>query len=223
MIPYSSCLFLGNQRLVPRRGLLQARSAQEKTKVTVGRRDDGTLCIEVTENTEVESEGKHLNISKSEHALIQKLNLCDRRSHPIGQFKTLQRPKRNQPILKPEIHRQPGIDDSCSGITQCILDSAKQWAFNTFTLDVVTGGRPLSVLLVHLFQQYGLIKDFQLDVLKVYKCFSLIEVGYHTDNPYHNAVHAADVTQAMHCFLQEDMPMLAIINKIRNQHHSDYN
>ncbi|XP_076341093.1 high affinity cAMP-specific and IBMX-insensitive 3',5'-cyclic phosphodiesterase 8B-like [Tachypleus tridentatus] len=181
------------------------KSPEEKTKVTVGRRDDGTLCIEVTENTEVESEGKHLNISKSEHALIQKLNLCDRRSHPIGQFKTLQRPKRNQPILKPEIHRQPGIDDSCSGITQCILDSAKQWAFNTFTLDVVTGGRPLSVLLVHLFQQYGLIKDFQLDVLKVYKCFSLIEVGYHTDNPYHNAVHAADVTQAMHCFLQEDM------------------
>lgn len=211
MIPYSSCLFLGNQRSVPRRGLLQARSAQEKTKVTVGRRGDGVLCIEITddtqENTEVEYEDKHLNISKSEHALFQKINLCDRRSHPIGQFKTLQRPKRNQPILKPEIKRHPGTDDSYSGVTQCILASAKQWAFNTFTLDVATGGRPLSVLLVHLFQQYGLIKDFQLDVLKVYKCFSLIEVGYHTDNPYHNAVHAADVTQAMHCFLQEEMIM----------------
>ena len=27
--------------------------------------------------------------------------------------------------------------------------------------------------------------------------------GYHDTNPYHNSVHAADVTQAMYCFLQE--------------------
>lgn len=32
----------------------------------------------------------------------------------------------------------------------------------------------------------------------------LIEEGYHSTNPYHNAIHATDVTQAMHCFLQED-------------------
>jgi len=30
-----------------------------------------------------------------------------------------------------------------------------------------------------------------------------VEEGYHSSNPYHNAIHAADVTQAMHCFLQE--------------------
>jgi len=31
----------------------------------------------------------------------------------------------------------------------------------------------------------------------------LVEEGYHSNNPYHNAIHATDVTQAMHCFLQE--------------------
>jgi len=32
----------------------------------------------------------------------------------------------------------------------------------------------------------------------------MIEEGYHNNNPYHNSVHAADVTQAMYCFLQEE-------------------
>lgn len=31
----------------------------------------------------------------------------------------------------------------------------------------------------------------------------MIEDGYHSTNPYHNAVHATDVCQAMHCFLQQ--------------------
>jgi hypothetical protein len=31
----------------------------------------------------------------------------------------------------------------------------------------------------------------------------LVEEGYHSSNPYHNAVHAADVAQAMHCYLKE--------------------
>ncbi|XKL65608.1 hypothetical protein PGB90_009028 [Kerria lacca] len=36
------------------------------------------------------------------------------------------------------------------------------------------------------------------------KCSALIEEGYHSTNPYHNSIHATDVTQAMHCFLQEE-------------------
>ena len=33
---------------------------------------------------------------------------------------------------------------------------------------------------------------------------ALVEEGYHSSNPYHNSVHAADVTQAMHCYLLEN-------------------
>jgi len=31
----------------------------------------------------------------------------------------------------------------------------------------------------------------------------LVEEGYH-QNPYHNAIHAADVTQAMHCYIMQE-------------------
>lgn len=44
---------------------------------------------------------------------------------------------------------------------------------------------------------------FKLDVVRLWKLFTLIEEGYHSTNPYHNSIHATDVTQAMHCFLQE--------------------
>ena len=31
----------------------------------------------------------------------------------------------------------------------------------------------------------------------------MVQEDYHRQNPYHNAIHAADVTQAMHCYLRE--------------------
>lgn len=68
---------------------------------------------------------------------------------------------------------------------------------------VIDAGRSLPVLCVHLFHVYGLLDHFNLDVVRLWKLFSLIEEGYHSTNPYHNSIHATDVTQAMHCFLQE--------------------
>lgn len=61
----------------------------------------------------------------------------------------------------------------------------------------------MPVLCVHLFHWYGLLDHFNLDVVRLWKLFTLIEEGYHSTNPYHNSIHATDVTQAMHCFLQE--------------------
>lgn len=83
------------------------------------------------------------------------------------------------------------------------LKSSIQWKFSSFTLDTMTGGHPLSELLAHLFDYYDLISYFKLDMINLWKLFKLFEQGYHDTNPYHNSVHAADVTQAMHCFLAE--------------------
>ena len=41
----------------------------------------------------------------------------------------------------------------------------------------------------------------------------LVEEGYH-DNPYHNAIHAADVAQAMHCYIMQEKVILIIIMPI---------
>lgn len=66
-------------------------------------------------------------------------------------------------------------------------------------------GNSLITLTFHLLNEYGLIELFQLDMVKLWRFLVLVQEDYHSGNPYHNAVHAADVTQAMYCFLQEPM------------------
>lgn len=39
----------------------------------------------------------------------------------------------------------------------------------------------------------------------------MVQEDYHSDNPYHNAVHAADVTQAMYCYLREPKVLLLLL------------
>lgn len=59
--------------------------------------------------------------------------------------------------------------------------------------------------MVHLLgpSGYDLLRTFRIEPLALFRFLGLVEAGYHVSNPYHNAVHAADVTQAMHCFLRE--------------------
>ncbi|XP_037601290.1 high affinity cAMP-specific 3',5'-cyclic phosphodiesterase 7A [Cebus imitator] len=69
------------------------------------------------------------------------------------------------------------------------------------------GRNSLVSLTFHLFSLHGLIEYFHLDMMKLRRFLVMIQEDYHSQNPYHNAVHAADVTQAMHCYLKE--PKLA--------------
>ncbi|KAF7246185.1 High affinity cAMP-specific 3',5'-cyclic phosphodiesterase 7A [Varanus komodoensis] len=70
-------------------------------------------------------------------------------------------------------------------------------------LPVVPRGNSLVTLTFHLFNLHGLIEHFQLDTMKLRRFLVMVQEDYHSQNPYHNAVHAADVTQAMHCYLKE--------------------
>lgn len=72
-------------------------------------------------------------------------------------------------------------------------------------------GNSLITLTFHLLNQYGLVELFQLDMVKLWRFLVMVQEDYHSDNPYHNAVHAADVTQAMYCYMRE--PLVRHANK----------
>ncbi|KAG7247043.1 hypothetical protein CRUP_007053, partial [Coryphaenoides rupestris] len=61
----------------------------------------------------------------------------------------------------------------------------------------------LITLTFHLLNQYGLVELFQLDMVKLWRFLVLVQEDYHSHNPYHNGMHAADVTQAMYCYMRE--------------------
>ena len=49
----------------------------------------------------------------------------------------------------------------------------------------------------------GLISSFGMDPVDLISFFHVVERGYHSHNPYHTLIHAADVTQAIHVFCQQ--------------------
>lgn len=88
-----------------------------------------------------------------------------------------------------------------------MLEKVGSWNFDIFLFDRLTNGNSLVMLTFHLLNLYGLVELFQLDMVKLRRFLVLVQDDYHSQNPYHNALHAADVTQAMHCYLRQ--PKLA--------------
>ena len=73
------------------------------------------------------------------------------------------------------------------------------FSFDAFELAEASQGHPLSTLAYFLFHKSGLISNFNLHPIKLARFLRIIEAGYPSQNPYHNAVHAADVLQVCYC------------------------
>ncbi|XP_058469920.1 cAMP-specific 3',5'-cyclic phosphodiesterase 7B-like isoform X1 [Solea solea] len=99
------------------------------------------------------------------------------------------------------------LDDDYLGQAAHMLSKVGTWNFDIFLFDRLTNGNSLVTLMCHLLNVCGLIHHFQLDMVKLHRFLGMVQEDYHSQNPYHNALHAADVTQAMYCYLKE--PKLA--------------
>ncbi|XP_026320938.1 high affinity cAMP-specific and IBMX-insensitive 3',5'-cyclic phosphodiesterase 8 [Hyposmocoma kahamanoa] len=86
-----------------------------------------------------------------------------------------------------------------------LLDTALNWDFEIFRLEVITNGKPL-------FHLGWTIMGRRFDVCPTLECeervllnwLTTIETNYRADNRYHNSTHAADVLQAVAYFLEKD-------------------
>ncbi|XP_064466293.1 dual specificity calcium/calmodulin-dependent 3',5'-cyclic nucleotide phosphodiesterase 1A-like isoform X3 [Ornithodoros turicata] len=85
-----------------------------------------------------------------------------------------------------------------------ILKHADEWCFDVFKMNEIANGQVLRYLAYDLLNRYGIIHKFKISSGILENFLSLVEQGYcKYKNPYHNNMHAADVTQTVHYMLCE--------------------
>ncbi|XP_021190851.3 dual specificity calcium/calmodulin-dependent 3',5'-cyclic nucleotide phosphodiesterase 1 isoform X2 [Helicoverpa armigera] len=196
-----------SRRTSPRTSPWMSRRASPKTSPRSSRRTSPRSSPRTSSRTSPRPSRQYPQSNIQPDPPVEKfpeLNKMKQKKMSAGRFLTMHKRRKKKLLTRSLYTEKALLDDLSLGQVQCILNQSVQWKFNAFILENVSGGRCLPVLCVHLFQMYGLLSYFKLDAAKAWKLFSLIEEGYHSSNPYHNSVHAADVTQAMHCFLQQE-------------------
>ncbi|XP_057178994.1 dual specificity calcium/calmodulin-dependent 3',5'-cyclic nucleotide phosphodiesterase 1A isoform X2 [Triplophysa rosa] len=82
------------------------------------------------------------------------------------------------------------------------LKHVDTWSFDVFTLNDASGDHSLKFIFYELLTRYDLINRFKIPVSALVSFVEALEVGYTKfRNPYHNLIHAADVTQTVHYLL----------------------
>mmetsp|Transcript_14325 Transcript_14325/g.22812 ORF Transcript_14325/g.22812 Transcript_14325/m.22812 type:complete len:488 (-) Transcript_14325:42-1505(-) len=80
------------------------------------------------------------------------------------------------------------------------LEGVNEWDWDVFKLSHASNGHPIQVVGWHVLSQWGLIESFEIDEQKLRLWLAYIESQY-VDTPYHNKIHASDVTQTVHAML----------------------
>ncbi|KAG7454952.1 calcium calmodulin-dependent 3 3' [Solea senegalensis] len=79
------------------------------------------------------------------------------------------------------------------------LKQVDQWSFDVFSFHEATSDHALKFLVYDLLTRYDLVNRFRIPVQALVQFVEALENGYSKHkNPYHNLIHAADVTQTAH-------------------------
>ncbi|XP_078544381.1 dual specificity calcium/calmodulin-dependent 3',5'-cyclic nucleotide phosphodiesterase 1C isoform X3 [Lissotriton helveticus] len=83
-----------------------------------------------------------------------------------------------------------------------VLKNVDKWSFDVFALNDASGEHALKFIFYELLTRYDLINRFKIPISALVSFVEALEVGYSKHkNPYHNLMHAADVTQTVHYLL----------------------
>jgi hypothetical protein len=129
------------------------------------------------------------------------------------------------PLFTPPEFKQLSNNDQKQLCHMLSWQSITSWDFNIFDLDRLTHNNPLLFMgwavlgspyaQLAMAQECGMdlvdysvsggydfMDQFQIPPNKLCNYLRVVEQDYHTDNPYHNAIHAADVLQTLNALIQ---------------------
>ncbi|XP_064624775.1 3',5'-cyclic-AMP phosphodiesterase 4C-like isoform X4 [Lineus longissimus] len=82
-----------------------------------------------------------------------------------------------------------------------LLGDLDKWGVDIFRIAELSNNRPLTAVCYTIFQERDLMKQFKIPANTLVAYMMHLEDHYRRDVPYHNNVHAADVTQSTHVLL----------------------
>ncbi|XP_013421124.1 cAMP-specific 3',5'-cyclic phosphodiesterase 4C isoform X4 [Lingula anatina] len=82
-----------------------------------------------------------------------------------------------------------------------LLNDIDKWGVDIFKIAEYSKNRPLTCVVYTVFRERELLKNFQIPPQTLLTYLMHLEDHYRRDVPYHNNVHAADVTQSTHVLL----------------------
>lgn len=108
---------------------------------------------------------------------------------------------RDGSLSPPAGSRRSRHDSLKPGALASVAPSLDRWNFDAFAASDSTGGRPLLYTAFGAIEAHGLFDELALGAAELAGFLTAVERAYRADVPYHNALHAADVTQATHFFM----------------------
>ncbi|XP_052776417.1 cAMP-specific 3',5'-cyclic phosphodiesterase 4C-like isoform X5 [Mya arenaria] len=82
-----------------------------------------------------------------------------------------------------------------------LLSDIDKWGVDMFKIAEYSNNRPLTCVTYKIFQDRNLCNTFNIPSTTLITYLMHLEDHYHSDVPYHNCIHAADVTQSTHVLL----------------------
>lgn len=99
--------------------------------------------------------------------------------------------------------RTCSLDVATPHLTEEILQIDVWNRFDVFQVANLSKGSPLETVTLALFSRHDLLEKLKIPFDRLQRFVRDIERAYN-NNPYHNNIHAADVTQTLGCFLAND-------------------
>ena len=82
-----------------------------------------------------------------------------------------------------------------------IFDDMSKWRFDAFKFFEICGNQIISCMIFKLFNNYHITSKFEVPLASLKSFCTAIFEGYSSSNPYHNAIHAVDVTHRFNYFI----------------------
>ncbi|GFV20299.1 cAMP-specific 3',5'-cyclic phosphodiesterase 4D [Trichonephila clavipes] len=92
-----------------------------------------------------------------------------------------------------------------------LLEDTSKWGLDVFKMDTFSSQRPLTAVVYQIFRERDLLKTFKIPSKTLLNYLMTLEDHY-LKVPYHNRLHACDVTQSVHVLLSS--PALELLTDL---------